>query len=65
MAHQSTAVLSFIFLIYILVTLVQRCCSDSPLSLSSAVAAMLLFPPLLNSILININTFFSCAKTFI
>lgn len=44
MAHQSTSVTSFIFLIYILVPLVQRCCSSSPLGLSSAVAVMLFFP---------------------
>lgn len=43
MAHQSTSMTSFIFLIYVLITLVHRCCSYSPLSLSSAVAAMLLF----------------------
>lgn len=47
MAHQSTSVTSFILLIYILVTLVQRCCSCPPLGLSSATAAMLLFPPCL------------------
>lgn len=51
MAHQSTSVTCFIFLIYILVPLVQRCCSSSPLGLSSAVAAMLFFSPLLNRVL--------------